>query len=235
MTRSISIVEFKVMQTHFFLTQINNAGLDFFAAQCFTDAFGSAARSITFAMQAVLKDIPKFETWYSAKQEQLKHDPLCRFFNAYRDASIHIGDTVVRGGAFRRDDDGNSVVTYYFAPIQDLDEVPDADVFLVCSTYFTMLLSVVFDAFRDFRYELDDRWYYTQEHFERLGKTIEDAEEELGFPRGWTAIDSIGSGCERWRVIRLTQTVGCQINHLFQQYLRQLIEGPDESTGQSDP
>lgn len=53
MARSISIVEYKVGQSRFFLEQIPRSGFDFFAAQCFTDAFAAACRSITFSMQAV--------------------------------------------------------------------------------------------------------------------------------------------------------------------------------------
>lgn len=98
MARSISIVEYKVAQTHFYLSCIKDAGLNFFAAQCYTDAFVSAARSITFSMQAVLSDISLFKQWYKQKQDRLKRDPLAIFFNSYRVASIHIGETLIQGG-----------------------------------------------------------------------------------------------------------------------------------------
>lgn len=102
------------------------------------------------------------------------------------------------------------------------------DVLCACQTYFEMLLSIVFDAFEKFKYELDDRWYYTEEHFRELGKTIEDAEEELGFPRGWTKINKNEVTSDRWQILRYTQTVGCQINDLFDKYLNNTIKGPDE-------
>jgi hypothetical protein len=52
--------------------------------------------------------------------------------------------------------------------------------------YFKELLTIVFDGYEDFRFQINAQWYFTVENFSKLGFTIEDAEEELGFPRGWT-------------------------------------------------
>ena|GEM_PF-1697607 len=60
-----------------------------------------------------------------------------------------------------------------------------------------------------------------------MGKTIEDAEESLGFPRGWTDIGKDSSELQRWAALRYTQTIGCQLNDLFFRYLGRQIEGPD--------
>jgi hypothetical protein len=83
MPHSISIVEYKVQQAHFFLEQLELSELNFFAAQCFTDAFASACRSITFSMQAVINDVPGFKDWYSPRMGSLKQDRISAFFNAY--------------------------------------------------------------------------------------------------------------------------------------------------------
>jgi len=229
MSRSISIVEYKVQQTHFFLERIREAGLDFFTVQCFVDAFVGAARSITFAIQAVISNVKGFAEWYQEQQNVMKSDSICQFFNQYRRVSIHIGDTVVRGGEMRKDDGGSIVTKYYFLPIADLPEVPREDVFTICTLYFKSLLDLVFKAMLHFKYQLDDRWYFTNENFTSLGKTADDADEELGFPRGWTAIGGAFSDADRWRAIRHTQAVGCQLNDLFGTYLEKRIEGPDEN------
>lgn len=181
-------------------------------------------------MQAVAGGIPVFRPWYTVKQEELKADLLVRFFNEYRRASIHIGDTVVRAGSFSKDPDGKQVVRYYFTSIPDIASVPEIDIVSACSDYFRTLLCLILEAFTEFRYELDDRWYYTAGHFQKMGKTIEDAEQELGFPRGWTDICDPEHEAERWRSFRMTQTVGCQINDLFEHYLGKSLEGPDEDT-----
>jgi hypothetical protein len=227
MVRSISIVEYKVMQAEFFLSQIRGAGFNLFVAQCFTDAFTSSARSITFAMQSVLADLPGFNEWYAAKQAALRRDPVAQFFSRYRSTSAHIGETPVRAGASGKNSTGVNDTLYYFLPTADLTEVPEGDVFSVCSTYFKAVLSIVFESFSEFRQQLDDRWYYTKTHFDNIGKTVEDAEEELGFPRGYTAAIASGTDEERFRVLRMTQTVGCQINDIFREYLGRVIDGPD--------
>ena len=100
----------------------------------------------------------------------MKEDRLFRFFNQYRTVSTHIGDTVVRGGAMGKDDAGNRVIQYFFMPVADLTEVPEDDVLTICTKYFKSLLEIVFDAMLTFKYQLDDRWYFTVENFKRLGK-----------------------------------------------------------------
>ncbi|MCL5036015.1 MAG: hypothetical protein M1269_02755 [Chloroflexi bacterium] len=232
MSRSISIVEYKVQQAHFFLEKIGQAELDLFAVQCFVDAFAGAARSITFSIQAVISDVLGFAEWYRERQSVLKDDVMCQFFNQYRRVSTHIGDTVVRGGIITRDHSGERVTKYFFMPIPDLPVVPQKDVLSICTDHFKTLLDVVYDAILTFKYQLDDRWYFTLENFCRLGKTVEDAEEELGFPRGGSSIGGVFSECERWKALRCTQTVGCQLNELFLRYLGKTIQGPDDDTEQ---
>ncbi len=228
MHRSISIVEYKVHQADFFLCQLRDAGNDLFAAQCFTDAFVSSARTITLAMQAVIGKVDGFGEWYVARQEALKLNRLARFFVEYRNVSTKIGDTVVRGGESRTGRNGERIICHYFLPIQDLTFVPDEDVATACAQHFETLLGVVFDAMAEFKYALDDRWYFTQENFQRMGKTFEDALSEHGFPVGWADTAGTLDETTRWRVLRRTQTVGCQINEQFMEYLGRTIPGPDE-------
>jgi hypothetical protein len=120
------------------------------------------------------------------------------------------------------------MVQYCFMPTADLPCVPDGDVVSICKAYFTTILGVVFDAFEAFRYQLDDRWYYTEDHFRRMDKSLEDALQELGLPREWITADTGPPESGKWRVLRRTQTVGCQLNPLFQSYLGKIINGPDE-------
>jgi hypothetical protein len=46
-----------------------------------------------------------------------------------------------------------------------------------------VLLTIVFDCYEDFRFKINAQWYFTEENFSSRGLTVEDAEEELGFPR----------------------------------------------------
>lgn len=226
--RSISIVEYKVGQAQFFLEQIDKPDLGFFGIQCMTDAFAGACRSVTFSMQAVCSKLDGFEAWYRPRVTHLDADPIARFFNKYRRASVHIGDTVVRAGRAFTDGNGNCRIEYFFIPILEVPEVPSQDVVSVCRSHFTRLLILVYEAFETFRNQLDDRWYFTEEHFRGMGKSIVDAVEELGFPRDWIQAASGIPESERWRILRSTQTVGCQINQTFRKYLGKTIQGPDD-------
>jgi hypothetical protein len=227
MARSISIVEYKVEQAHFFLEQIGTSERNFFAVQCFTDAFASACRTITFSMQAVITDVDGFSAWYAKRMEPLKKDLLSNFFNAYRVASVHIGDTVVGGGSSFKGRDGRVRMQYFFMPIPGVPSVPATDVLTTCEAHFVNLLTLVYDAFVAFRDQLDDRWYYTEANFNRLGKSFKDAVTDFGFPEQWATAASVLPEPERWRALRGTQTVGCQINALFDRYLGKTIAGPD--------
>jgi len=199
----------------------------FFSAQCFADAFTSAARTITFALQSVCDEIPGFKEWYSERQKALKDDPLARFFHRYRTASVHVGDTVVRGGATETGPDGITRVLYFFIEVSDIPDPPAEDVYGACRTFFVTLLRLVLDMYKAFPFAIDDRWYFTQENFEHLNKSIEDAEEELGFPRGWT--NGIAPLETRWRLLRSNHTSGCEIQSLFEEYLGERFPGPDDS------
>lgn len=178
-------------------------------------------------MQAVISEIQGFAKWYEGQLTSLKVDSISQFFNQYRTVSAHIGDTVVRGCETGRDSSGQRVIRYFFMPIPDLRNVPEEEVLSICTRHFKTLLELVFDSFIVFRYQLDDRRYYTEENFIRLGKTIEDAEQELGFPQGWTDTGENFSGPERWAVLRRTQTIGCQLNDIFLRFLGKEVAGPD--------
>jgi len=52
---------------------------------------------------------------------------------------------------------------------------------------------VVFDCYQDFGAIVDPSKYYTMENLDQLGISIEDVEEELGFPRGWTQLPDANS------------------------------------------
>ena len=117
----------------------------------------------------------------------------------------------------------------FFVPSEDLPKVPEGDVYSSCITYFTKVLDIVYRLYMLFATDLDARWYYTKEHFDNLGLSIEDAEEALGFPRGWTKISGTENELkERWHLIRRTQAVGPTIQDIFQRYLGRIIEGPDD-------
>lgn len=187
MTRSGDIIDNKAFEAAFFLGRLEGAQFDMFAAQCYLSAFASATRSITFAIQACLRDSPGFEEWYRPVQTRLKDDTLCRFFTAIRNEGQKIGHTPLTHGRSVILPNGGHGVHYYFAGGYDGDpaDLPTVDVASACRIYFVTLLQVVFDCYERFAV-LSPLSYYSPSNMAARGETVEDLEEALGFPRGWT-------------------------------------------------
>lgn len=222
MPRSFGLVDGKVAEAEFFLRKISECGLNFFAAQYYTSAFASASRSITWALQAVLSGSGAFGRWYAETQSDLRSDPLARFFHKFRTVSQHIGANPVTRGSVEAG--GN--VRYYFGLQPDFSDGPRDDVETSCRRHFLTLLEMVYDCYVKFGPDIDAHQYFTAGNFERIGKTIEDAEEELGFPRGWTDIGDPAVLPHRWQALR-DATTGCEIGHLFEAYLGKAVPSPD--------
>lgn len=228
MARSASNIDYKTQQAEFFLRRLSEPNVGFFEAQCYADAFVAATRSVTFALQSVCSAIPGFAQWYSQQRAAMRADSLMRFFHDYRTSSVHMGDSPTRAGSSRRDSNGRLCFLYYFLPIQDIPSPPATDVASACREYFCRTLRVVLECYRQFPHHLDDRWHFTPEHFQSLGLTVEDAEEAMGFPRGWTSVGEASPEqiLERWRLLIRHNCVGCQIGGLFHEYLGETFDGP---------
>ena len=84
------------------------------------------------------------------------------------------------------------------------------------------ILESIYDCYIVFGCET----YYTAANFSQLGRTIEDAEEQLGFVRGWTDIGDPTSTEYRWEALR-RHADGCQISHVFYKYLGKTTPAPE--------
>ncbi|TAF57085.1 MAG: hypothetical protein EAZ61_02205 [Oscillatoriales cyanobacterium] len=224
MPRTFGLVDSKVQEAEYFLNRIINADMFFFGVQCDAVAFTAAARSITFAMQSSLKGIPEFNSWYEEKQKELRADPLARFFNDFRRISQHIGENVVVGGSVDRENG----VLFYFGSLPDLPNVPDLDVASACKQYFKNTLKLVYECYITFPTLINGKWYFTKEHFASLDKTIEDAVEELGFPRNWARVPGLDEDAQ-WFCLR-RQADGCNIQEQFMNWLDKRVPYPDDES-----
>ncbi len=220
--RSFSLVDHKVAEAEFFLGKIRDSGRNFFALRCFVSAFVASTRSITFSLQSVLTGSEGFAEWYSEHQERLRADPTARFFHEFRTVNQHIGDNLVGAGT----SGPGQAVTYWFCASPDVAAVPDEDVVTACDRYFGTLLRIVFDCYLKFGVLIDAHQRYTAEYYASIGKTVEDAEEEFGMPRGWTDIGDPASIPYRWQLLR-DQAAGCEINDLFETYLGKRVPSPE--------
>lgn len=223
MARSFELVDYKVREAEYFLDALtagSNAS-HFGGIQFCASAFAAAARSITFAMQSSMHGIAGFEEWYADRRTELKADQLARFFHEFRRVTQHIGDWVVGAGLLV---DGRTL--YYFVPSSDIPSVPDLDVVSACTAYFCTLLELVYRCYMDFGAVVDAKLYFTAHNFEGMGLGIEDAEEQLGFPRGFTHTGDPMAEPYRWETLR-AQVNGCSLQSEFQRWLGKTVAWPE--------
>lgn len=221
MSRSFGLVDCKTQEAEYFLSRMLESDCDFFGVQCDAVAFTASARSVTFAMQSSLKGIHEFDAWYEVKQEQMRTDPLSKFFNNFRRVSQHIGDNAVVGGSME-----NGKFIYHFGELPELKNVPETDVATACETYFKTILELVYECYTTFPTLINGQWRFTREHFVSEGLTIEDAEEELGLPRGWSSVSGFDEDV-RWKYLR-KEADGCNLQRVFEGWLGKRVPHPDD-------
>lgn len=221
MARSFQIVEYKVAETDFFLEKIEECTDRFrlFESRNYLSAFLSSSRSITFALQASLSDLNDFKIWYERHQEKMRRNKLAKYFLEARNLSQKVGYYPITSGRVFIDDKNDRRIEYHFDRItlEVSGFVPEEDVLTSCRRYFVLLLELVFDCYQTFGTVIDPEQYFSFENIRKTGKTIEDFEEELGYPRGWTKIDG-ATDEERLSAIR-SEIHYDGIDHILIKYL----------------
>jgi hypothetical protein len=177
-------VESKLRETEFFLDKLLFDTVSPISANYYLSAFASAARSITYAIQYNTSEIEGFKAWYQNWQHKLKTDHYAKLFHEIRNYMIHEGQIPIFDSISGKTDEGRLYLKHYLKIQIQYEE----DVYFQAEKYFTLLISMVFDAYLEFGSIIDPNQYYTLENLEKLGLGIEDIEEELGFPRGWTKL-----------------------------------------------
>lgn len=222
MARTFQIVEFKIAETDFFLDKLEQTTFDsihFFEARNYLSAFLASSRSITFSLQASLTDISGFKEWYNKHQQVMRQNRLAKYFLEARNNSQKVGYYPLTGGRTYRDGNNLLRAEYYFDTFtKELAEfVPTDDVLTACKKYFKMLLEVIFDCYQNFGTVIDPEQYFSFENIKKTGKTIEDFEQELGYPRGWTNLAG-ATDDERLKAIR-NEIRYDDIDHILIKYL----------------
>jgi hypothetical protein len=159
MAYSFGNVEEKLGEAEFFLHKIKTAqGLSLDRKYYFS-AFMSAARSVTLAMQACLKEVYGFEEWYAQVSEKLREDRLARYFLKTRNSSVHVGENpfnetplaYLQEHLFRQFQGDKSPILVIQ---KEKDTVPEIVNALTASEqYFVSFVSIVFECYTKFKTE----------------------------------------------------------------------------------
>lgn len=236
--RSFGLVEEKIYETDYFLEQIKNS-IDITECGYNLSAYLSACRSITFVLQSAMGNVDGFREWYETKQKEMSENQLAKFFHNARNESQKVGIYHVKRGHSYIDKSGNVKMRFFFqnatlsnnnktyettilemllkAELGESDYESSEDVSTLCKTHFKFILGIIFECFSKFGSAIDPIKYYTLDNINRLGLSIEDIEESLGYPRGWTEVKGISQE-KRLELIRNHQPDSF-IDPIFVKYL----------------
>lgn len=237
MARSFGIVEDKLGEADFFFEKFRELSRgnyqSCYYSRYYFSAFISASRSVTLALQATMKDVEGFESWYQTVQSGLRSDALAKYFVEIRNDSIHKGINPLNQVALEHLHDylywqlnqKKHSPVLIFSGFQSDNMTVIHDALDLSENYFRKLVQLIFDCYEHFRFVIDPQWYFTRENFTAMGKGIQDALAEEGFPPAWALCAP--SEEIAWQILR-SQQPSCQINDLFQNHLGRKIDGPEE-------
>ena len=224
--KTISNIEWKLREADFFLEKMRQIEhyeiqpYDFFAYNCYFNAFATAARTVTLTIQYVMAETKGFAVWYEKEQEKLSQNPLAKKLLTYRNDIVHKGDFFVRSGSMRHTEGQGIRFCHFFFNLEGASLDNDADtVYSLAWNYMTLLVALAARLYTDFGTEVDlldpDR-FYTPENLVAKGHTIEDVEYGLGLPRGWTVTEGV-SPEERLKLL-LERIPKPEVKELFRKY-----------------
>lgn len=189
-SRGFHIVADKIAEADYFLEKMRESQYLYEEFSYNLSAFTSAARSVTFSLQAVMVKYPGFPEWYLPYQELLKNNALAKYFLNLRNHIQKVGNVPIsHSGTLQL---GKVRHLAYFIDIEELKNSPEGEVVALSHEYFVQILKIVEQCYRDFWVYVDPRAIFTEKGLNLLGWTVEDIEEAAGLPRGWTDVPYTG-------------------------------------------
>lgn len=190
-----ALVRNKLGEAKFFLDQMAREQHNLELFNYYFSAFLSAARSVTWCMQESMKHVSGFDAWYSKKRQALNKSYLAKVFLGLRNTAVHAGDTGFRMESITLQMDAAGqlyIKNYLDCKHQERASVGKLDISEAAIKYLQMLERTVVGCEKEFPLDTNHEAYFTKAELKYHGMTIEDLEEELGYPRGWT--DGIPDG-----------------------------------------
>ena len=102
------------------------------------------------------------------------------------------------------------------------------NVLSACHTYMTTLVAIVYDCYLAFDV-LSPLSFFSVPNLTSKGMSLEDIEEALGFPRGWTSVPGVPPE-ERLRLLR-KQFPDTVIDRTFLKYLGKVRPALEDHNG----
>lgn len=174
----------------FFLGRLAESADNHFVFRCYFSAFASAAMSVLYALDSARKTIdPKFVAWYEPRRLRLiEEDSITSYVLDRRREAVHVGETRVRSGRMSRGDSGEPVFEHFFSLHLGQPESVAVDVLSACEHTHRAICGLVDEVPEAFPRIRPD-YFMDAETLKKEGFTVEDLEESLGLPRGWTFIE----------------------------------------------
>ncbi len=216
MPRPFGIVDTKLEEAEYFFEKFQKCGWNLREAQFLFNAFVSSTRSVTFALQASISGIEDCEDWYKVWQRRLRDSRLARFFHNCRTDIQHVGRNFVNGGV---SGPNGPILLLSDGSFGNDEFIPVQNAFLATDLYFRIVCQIVGDAYIKFGHIIDPDVFFSSEGL-RLNKlTVEDLEEELGWPRGWTKLEGDNGFTDEDRIALLRRSAAISnCRNLLQKY-----------------
>lgn len=175
----------KVAEAEFFLGQLVDAS-DAFAVRCFFSATASAGYSALEALRAAASREEAFARWVSKQLDVLREDDLIAYLLARRNENVHIGETRIRSTRLPIGE-GVPAAQHHFRLDPSTAEPVEVDIVTATQHFVARIISLIEDAVRQF--PAHTREWLLDPRRRAEGISIEDVEERLGFPRGWSHLN----------------------------------------------
>ena len=176
----------KLEEADFFLDAMDSQRDDHRAFGFHLSAHCSAARSVTWVLQAVGQQYEGFDAWYAGFIEELKQDPVAKYLKIARNQSEKEGRVPL--GSSRTGDPtiGEVSTLHFFGRLQGLKALnpPSGEVVTVCRAHFQRLLALV----REFAVTFSDAITRAQcdpDELRRQLERVRDVATAANIPDDW--------------------------------------------------
>lgn len=187
---SLLLVEEKLVEAKYFIGRmIRCRHHEYFAFDL--NAFLSASRSVAFLIRKEFGRVPGFRDWWSDYDLRMNEEPATAFFRDLRNFSQKEGRVRLVGHGRWIVKAKRSRFEYEFVSgtVQVPESLKGRDVVEACRTHLGRMASLALDAALAFPFHACPLNALTVEGVAALSLDLDEVDELLGLPRGWTNLD----------------------------------------------